>query len=66
MKEANAFRDGPEMAEVIKSVSRRLGFTNNITYGMYVYQSEIQLLGKGEHCVIINIMIYFIHIVLLF
>lgn len=32
MKEANAFRDGPEMAEVIKSVSRRLGFTNNITY----------------------------------
>jgi hypothetical protein len=35
MKEANAFKDGPEVAEVIKSVSRRLGFIN-ISYGKYV------------------------------
>jgi hypothetical protein len=36
MKEANAFRDGPEVAEVITSVSKRLGFSSDIDYGMYV------------------------------
>jgi hypothetical protein len=36
LKEANLFRDGPEIKELTKSVSRKLGFTSDITYGMYV------------------------------
>jgi len=36
LKEAKLFRDGPEVAEVTKSVSRKLGFTIDLTYGMYV------------------------------
>ncbi|GFG36484.1 hypothetical protein Cfor_11822 [Coptotermes formosanus] len=34
MKEANAFRDGPEVAEVITSVSKRLGFSSDIDYAL--------------------------------
>jgi len=42
--------DGPEVAEVTKSVSRKLGFTIDLTHGMYVLfdQSEVKILGKGE------------------
>jgi hypothetical protein len=37
MKEANEFQNGPEMKEVITSVSRRLGYNRiAISYGTYV------------------------------
>jgi hypothetical protein len=36
VKESNAFKKGPEIAAVIQSVSRRLGFNSSISYGMYV------------------------------
>jgi hypothetical protein len=35
-REAELFRDGPEVAAVIQNVSTRLGFNYNISYGMYV------------------------------
>jgi hypothetical protein len=36
-QEYNAFKKGPEIAAVIRSVSNRLGFTKSISYGMYVF-----------------------------
>jgi hypothetical protein len=36
MKEANAFQNGREMQAVLKSVSRRLGYDTDISYGMYM------------------------------
>jgi hypothetical protein len=35
-EEYNAFKNGPEIAMVINSVSKRLGFRSPICYGMYV------------------------------
>jgi hypothetical protein len=34
-KEADAFQHGREMQAVLKSVSRRLGYDTDVTFGMY-------------------------------
>ena len=47
LQEANLFRDGPEVAEVTKSLSRKLGFTIDLNYGTYMlFVSEVKIPGE--------------------